>query len=286
METALRHMLADGTLRLNESLPTQRQLAEAYSVSRDTVQRALAKLVEEGWIASRPGSRMWVIRIPATTRAEERSVARGKVALGPLIHRAFEQTQVSLDVFSLTGETFVRHLKNQEERVLAQEIAPQQLRIRLLLPGEQSPLIYPRALDPGDLRVWERWRDMLRGHVAELSELADRLQGAGVDSRIEVRRFPSTPQFKLYVLNESEMLFNPYEPVERTIMVKDAERPVAALDVLGLGSAYSYHRLDDDDEYCHDSLFFTNMIEWFNANWEIWPTMRLRTDHNGTERPR
>ncbi|MFF4508386.1 GntR family transcriptional regulator [Streptomyces sp. NPDC001401] len=48
METALREMLVSGSLQVNQSLPTQRQLADEYGVSRDTVQRILAKLTEEG----------------------------------------------------------------------------------------------------------------------------------------------------------------------------------------------------------------------------------------------
>ncbi|MFF4508387.1 hypothetical protein [Streptomyces sp. NPDC001401] len=206
-----------------------------------------------------------MVRLPTIDRTEERPAVQGKVSLRPLIDRAFEQAEVSLDVFSLTCETLLRHLKNQAERVHAGEIAPQPVRIRMLLPWEKEPLLYPRAKDPDDLRVWERWRDMVQINVNELRELGDGLQHEGVDIDIEIHRIPATPQFKLYVLNETEMLFSPYEVVERQIRVKSSERPVDSLDVLGLGSILSYHRLEDDEE-SHDSLFFSAWTEWFRSN--------------------
>ncbi|GAA2481128.1 GntR family transcriptional regulator [Streptomyces longisporus] len=284
METALREMLSSGTLKVNQSLPTQRQLAEEYGVSRDTVQRVLSKLTEEGWIASRQGSRMWVVRLPAVDRAEQRPAVQGRVSLRPLIDRAFEQAEVSLDVFSLTCETLLQHLRNQAERVLEGGIAPQRVRIRMLLPWEQEPLPYPRAKDPGDLRVWERWRDMVQLNLGELRRLGEGLHREGVDIRIEIRRIPAAPQFKLYVLNDSEMLIGPYEVVERKIPVKDGDRfvEVDSLDVLGFGSILSYHRLEDDEK-SHDSIFFSGWKDWFGSIWDSGTVARLRSEEDPAE---
>jgi hypothetical protein len=226
---------------------------------------------------------VWVARLPAVARTEETPAAQGRISLRPLIDQAFEQEEVKLDVFTLTCETLLRHLKNQHERVVAGEIAPRKVHIRLLLPWEKEPLLYPRAKDPADLRVWHRWRHMVQFNLGEVADSADGLRDAGVDMEIEVQRIPAAPQFKLYVLNESEMLFGPYEPLERKIRVPGDDQPVDSLDVLGLGSTLSYHRLDPDRAEGHDSLFFTSMTGWFASNWESWSTIQLRSEDDPAE---
>lgn len=289
METALREQLESGAFVYKQLLPPQRELAEEYGVSRDTVQRVLRKLTEEGWLESRQGSGVRVVKVPRTRLTEARPGSRGRVSLGPLISRAFEQAEVSLDVASLTSETLLRHLKNQEERVVAKEIDPRKLSIRMLLPGEGQRLAYPSAEDPDDARIWERWRGMVQDHCAELAELAVRLRDMGVDTEIEIQRIPMTPQFKLYVLNDSDMLFGPYEVIRRPITLKGVDgsrqgKPVAAFDVLGAGSTLSYHRWEDDEE-SHDSLFFASMRDWFRSNWECWADPQLRSEGTSDETP-
>ncbi len=48
---------------LHSFLPAQRALAVELGVSRDTVQRALRELVNEGWIESRRGSGSRVVKV-------------------------------------------------------------------------------------------------------------------------------------------------------------------------------------------------------------------------------
>lgn len=54
--------MADGTYPLRSTLPSQSDLATEFGVSRDTVQRVLRELVDEGWIESRQGSGPRVIK--------------------------------------------------------------------------------------------------------------------------------------------------------------------------------------------------------------------------------
>jgi DNA-binding GntR family transcriptional regulator len=58
----LRVRMANGTYPLRSFLPSQRDLAEEYGVSRDTVQRVLRDLANEGWIESRQGSGSRVVK--------------------------------------------------------------------------------------------------------------------------------------------------------------------------------------------------------------------------------
>jgi DNA-binding GntR family transcriptional regulator len=52
---AVAHDVAHGQLKTGDRLPSERALADEFGVSRDTVRRALASLVEDGLVTSLPG---------------------------------------------------------------------------------------------------------------------------------------------------------------------------------------------------------------------------------------
>lgn len=267
MDNALREQLANGVFRPGDMLPPQRSLASEYGVSRDTVQRVLRQLDSEGWIESRRGSGSRVLRLPSVDPAGPATERRGRALLLPLIDAAFEEPTVSLDVFTLTSETLAHHLRHQTERALTKEISPERLHVRVLLPWEDAPLAYPRAKAPDDHRVWQRWQTMTRTQLKNMQDCFKALREAGVDARLEIRRVPLTPHCKLYVLNNSEMLYGTYDVVERTVTVSDGT-DIEALDVIGLGSTLSYHRREEDEQ-SHDSTFFTSMQDWYESTWTL-----------------
>jgi hypothetical protein len=136
----------------------------------------------------------------------------------------------------------------------------------MLLPEEDRPLAYPRALDSDDPRIHQRWQSMARRHARRLRQHIDRLVGNGLDARLEIRRVPLTPSFKLYVLNETDMLFGPYEVMESTITLDDDVTRVDAYDVLGTFSTLTYHSASGSE---HDRAFFRSMRGWFESNWNL-----------------
>ncbi|MGI3227143.1 GntR family transcriptional regulator [Streptomyces sp. GTA36] len=207
------------------------------------------------------------MRLPSADPAGPGAERRGRVLLLPLMDAAFQKPAVSLDVFTLTSETLARHLRHQTERALAEEISPERLLVRVLLPWEFKPLAYPRAKAPDDHRVWQRWQTMTCTHLKDMQECVQALRHAGVDARLEIRRVPLTPHFKLYVLYNSEILYGTYDVVERTVTVGDGTG-IEALDVIGLGSTLSYHRREEDEQ-SHDSTFFTSMQDWFESTWNL-----------------
>ena len=267
VESVLREQLANGTYRPGQLLPTHRQLKEEFGVSRDTIQRVLRKLSDEGWVESRQGSGVRVVKVPPTASAGHRPRRQATASLGPLIHHAFEQPEVVLDTFALTSETLWNHLKVQAERVVAQEVAPERVRLRMLLPSDRIRLAYPAAKDPDDDRVWQRWRGMARRHAIEIKGVMAQLRAIGVDADAEIRRVPMTPQYKLYVVNEEDLLFGLYEVLERTIMLEDGSA-LQALDVLGLGSVLSHYRREPDEPESHEGRIFATMQASFESYWE------------------
>ncbi|MFJ6572360.1 winged helix-turn-helix domain-containing protein [Streptomyces sp. NPDC091292] len=267
----LRARLADGTYPLGSRFPTQRELVEEFGVSRDTVQRVLNELAGEGWTASRQGSGTWVVMKTQRIHSSAPKGGRpGSLTLGPLIGAAFESPQVTLDVFTLTSESLDTHIRVQSERIRAEEIAPETISVRMLLPSESLALPYPRSLDdPADPRLRERLRAITRRHTESLREVLGALETEElVESvRLTIRHVRLTPFCKLYILNGVEALHGPYEAVERTIALDGGDR-VRALDVIGLGSTLT-HYVADDDQDAQGSVFVGSMQAAFNSWWDL-----------------
>lgn len=58
----LRHDVMEGVFPVGSVIPNQDALAERFHCTRPTVQRAVARLVAEGWLATKPGSGTFVLR--------------------------------------------------------------------------------------------------------------------------------------------------------------------------------------------------------------------------------
>jgi biotin operon repressor len=263
----LRARIADGMYPLHSFLPSQRDLAEEFDVSRDTVQRVLRELADGGLIESRQGSGSRVISVPRTQpSAGTVGRLRGGRTLGPLLGEAFEQRDVTLDVFSLTSESLAAHLTVQTERIVGGFIEPQSIVLRLVLPSEDVLLPYPRAKDdPDDPRPRDRLRVIAERSTESVSRLFTDLAEFVPSVRLEIRRAPLAPAFKLYLLNGAQALLGPYEVIEREIRL-DSGESIAALDVLGFGAPFAY-QVKDDDPDSPGTLFVESWQRWFDSVW-------------------
>ncbi|MEU9655358.1 winged helix-turn-helix domain-containing protein [Streptomyces chartreusis] len=267
----LRARMADGEYPLHSTLPSQRNLTKEFRVSRDTVQRALRELVDEGWIESRQGSGSRVIktqRIQSPTPKATRS--RRGITLESLISEAFEQSEVTLDVYTLTSESLYWRIQQQADRIRGRSISPRRITLRMLLPAEDQPLPYPRVKDDeDDTRLSARLHEITERHTQSLRQSLGALKTEGwvpsVD--VEIRRAPLTPAFKLYLFNGAEALHGPYEVIERKIELEPGEE-IAALDVLGLGATLTHH-VKDDDPNSSGTVFVESMQKWFDSVWEL-----------------
>lgn len=63
----LQATIRDGALAPGDKLPTEKQLAEQYGVSRAVVREAIARLKSEGYVASRQGAGAFVVARPGQT---------------------------------------------------------------------------------------------------------------------------------------------------------------------------------------------------------------------------
>ncbi|MFE0471903.1 GntR family transcriptional regulator [Streptomyces sp. NPDC058947] len=270
VEELLRKRIAERAYPVGSALPAQRELAADLGVSRDTLQRVLKRLASEGLLELRQGSGSYVRAMPSVPTEGIVDESAAQPALGSWIERAFQESgEVSLDVFTLTSETLYGHLKREAERIIVEKrTPPRALRIRMLVPSEDQPLPYPRAVDPSDPRIHQRWRAMARKYARETDRLVKQLAKTGVDARLEVRRVRLTPAFKLYVLNGQHMLYGMYMPEKTVITLDDeAETQVEAVDVLGAFSKLHYFHSRSAD--ARDVAFFEEKRDWFQSAWDV-----------------
>ena len=267
----LRGRMAGGTYPLRSFLPSQRDLAEELGVSRDTVQRALRELADEGWIESRQGSGSRVVKTQRIqSSAAKATRLRGAVTLAPFISEAFEQPEVTLDVYTLTSESLDAHIRLQAERIRGGFIAPQRITLRMLLPDSTLPLPYPRVKDdPDDTRMRDRLRTITEWHTTSLLGALRDLQTENLVPSVDVRirHAPLTPTFKLYLFNAVEALHGMYEIIERPVNLGPDE-VITALDVLGVGATLTHHEKTGDPT-APGSVFVDSMRQWFDSVWDL-----------------
>ncbi|MCX5235324.1 GntR family transcriptional regulator [Streptomyces prunicolor] len=247
-------------------LPTQRELAAEFGVSRDTVQRVLRELANEGWIEVRQGSGARVVRSPQV----HSPTSSGTVTLRALIEDAFGQPEVTLDVFTLTSESLDAHIRMQAERIRAGEIAPQRIALRVMLPSESVELPYLCTGQPAqDERLKARFLSITRRHTESLRTVLSDLRATGLVPSVDlrIRRIRVAPQSKVYLLNGTEALVGLYTVCRRSIMMEDGEVIEGVLDVRGLGAGLTHH-VKDAELHSHGTVLVTNMQEWFDSTWE------------------
>jgi biotin operon repressor len=266
---ALRVRITDGTYPLRSFLPSQRDLAEELGVSRDTVQRVLRELVDQGWIESRQGSGSRVVKAPSLP-SEPAGRLRQGAGVGAWLSEAFEQPEVDLYVYTLTSESLDAHIRLQAERILSGAIAPQRIALRMILPSAALTVPYPQVKgDPDDPRLRDRLHAITQRHTDSLRSLLNDLKTErfvpSVD--LEIRYSPLPPAFKLYLLNGTEALMGPYEVIERRIVLDSGEE-VDALDVLGLGARLTHH-VKDADPLSTGSVFVDSWQAWFDSVWKL-----------------
>ena len=213
-----------GRLGGGASLPSQGELAEQFGVSRDTVQKALKVLQEEGLVESIRGSGTFVAGTENAPSVDEDELEPSIVALGHHLDQALLSPRVTIDFFGFTAETLAKELTPKLVRMwLPGSPRPERLRVRLLLPDmEHLAVPYARA-DPQDRRPLERLRAIAERSVGALTEAVNepRFRQLSLDSAIEIRTVRMTPQVKLYLINEGLALRGWYEVDEVTVQVPE-----------------------------------------------------------------
>ncbi|MFC1442308.1 GntR family transcriptional regulator [Streptacidiphilus sp. N1-10] len=204
-------------------LPSQEELAEQFSVSRDTVQRALKLLSEEGLIDSIRGSGTFVAGRPADVDADEEELEPAIVVLGPYLDEALQAPRVTIDFFGFTAETLAKELTPKLVRLwLAGSTPPESLHLRLLLPDPEH-LAVPRVVDnPEDPRPLDRLRSIAARSIDALTQSVEELRSRQrvLDASLEIRTVAATtPQVKLYIINQKLALRGWYKVRQAPVLL-------------------------------------------------------------------
>lgn len=260
---ALRQRIRSGELAPSTRLPTQRELAGEFAVSRAVIRQALAELEREGYLGSRGRG------APAQVMAPTQEVPRpADVELADRIAAAFQAEHVSVDAFSLTTETLNSALAGPLIAVSAGELTPRSIRVRILLPSPQMQFAFPRLVaDPADPRPLARLQRITRTFSASLQHqlvsLAERKLVPKV--QVEIRTVDVLPLYKLYLLNGLEALTGFYQVVSRKVEMGDEEMEI--YDVLGLSSKIFRSSRDKDSRDEQEAAFVEESRLWFESLW-------------------
>ncbi|MFE6899739.1 winged helix-turn-helix domain-containing protein [Streptomyces sp. NPDC057717] len=282
----LRRKIKAGALKGGERMPTQSALAEEFTVDRGTVRKALKALESDGLISkggkgappkvSELASPASVAGIPRPTMA----------ALAPHLMRAFEEPNVRIDVFSLTGETLMVALSEPLIRIHQGIFRPESIELRVVLPRADREMLYPAPLvgwgadDATDALIQKRALDQ---RTRQISVMVNGFQRLTIKNKISVkvsfREVATTPVEKLYLLNAKELLMGSYRFKKNA--VEDGERVVELCDV---GGAEAPLFLFTSEGAERDAAWVEDKQKWFDALWEnvatelvTWPRDHVTT---------
>jgi DNA-binding transcriptional regulator YhcF (GntR family) len=257
--TKLRAAILTGKLAPGERLPTQVELSKTYGVARMTIQQALRILKDDGLIATRQGSGMFV---------RERTAR--PIGLTPHLEQGFKSPQVRIDFSGYTAETLHGIVTEPLDRIREGGLHPESIRLRLLLPDLSVPLALPVAVD-GDAALTvlarQRMAEISARHLGAIEAAIEELEGLGLvdDAKVEVRVYDSAPLFKTYIINDTDVFFG-YYPVMRHDVPID-RKSVAIFDPMGK-DAVMFHHTDDGDPESTETQFVKQTRNWFNSIWD------------------
>lgn len=269
----LRADIERGDLLVGQQLPTQEALVHRFSVSRATVQRALAELRADGWIDSQQGRGSYVLdrgaqqaHGSATSDAPERAL----LSLAHYISEAFKEPRVTIDMFSWTAETLNNALADPMRQLQRGELNPESITVRLLLPSPDVSLALPKLVgNSDDVRPLARMRKLMQAQLIFLESTFTSLSQARPDiaQSVVFHSVPITPVAKFYLLNERTALLGLYQAVQRKVDLGGPE-PEDIHDMLGVNAMLFPHHRRPDDPDAAESRFVAEVKGWFDSLWD------------------
>lgn len=255
---ALRAAILTRKVAPGERLPSQAELSKRYGVARMTIQQALRILKDEGLVASRQGSGMFV---------RERTAK--PVGLRPHIEQAFEQPDVRIDFAGYTAETLHGMLAEPLDKVREGRVSPKSIKVRLLLADLARPLALP-VLSQNDPdasgAVRERMAETSRRHAGAISDAVQELGDLELvpEVSVDTRVHGSAPLFKAYVVNDVDVFFGYYPVVRHEVRI--GGKKIAIFDPMGKDAVLFQHT-DDGDLESTGSQFVAQTRAWFDSIW-------------------
>ncbi|OXR40254.1 Arabinose metabolism transcriptional repressor [Nocardia cerradoensis] len=247
-------------MKPGEKLPSGPELAQRYGVSKVTAQQAVAELRTEGLVFSRAGSGVFV---------KERTSK--PVGLRPHLERAFVEPKVTVDFAGFAAETLHGAISEPLDKIRDGRFRPESIDVRILVPDPGTPWALPsRASDLADMpafrrrlqRIMERHAFGIHDEVLELKRI-----GLIESASVQIRVYPATPLFKLYVINGIDAFFGFY-PIEEHQLPLDGEDTVM-LDLMGKNATLFHLEADQAEQDSFQSQFIDQCQRWYESVWKI-----------------
>ncbi|MXQ53382.1 GntR family transcriptional regulator [Shimazuella alba] len=233
-------------------LPYETKLVDRFGVSRSTIDRVLATLVEKG-IVTRKDSLYIVVRQKPTPESS--------------LREEFQKAEVHLDLLTLTAQnTSIFHILGE---ILDGTLpCPDMIKVRMLMPnlspdGKLQEL--PRSVDnPDDKRPQQRLYGIQSRAVMRLRGQLERLSGKyPVKVELKIKTIPFPPLFKLCIVNNQVATFGLYQ-------IRESEAPydgdeIRLLDMTNQSWQILSFAAGSGDE--RDPLFVNMANAFFNSMW-------------------
>lgn len=254
----LRAAILTRKLQPGDKLPSQSELSERYGVARETVKAALRLLDQDRLVVSRQGSGAYV-----------RAQVERPVGLRPHIEAAFDRPHVSIDFAGFSGETLHNTLAEVLDKVRAGRLTPQSISIRMMTADTSASMLLPRRLDTetAEPAIQKRAARIAQrataGIIDSVTELAD--LGLVKSAVADIRVYPMTPWFKLYLLNAEEAFLGFYPVVEHTISLGSESADI--WDLMGKDAAL-FHFSKSDAETSNGPQMVSEAQGWFDSVWK------------------
>jgi DNA-binding transcriptional regulator YhcF (GntR family) len=263
--SALRAAILTKTFQPGDKLPSGSQLSARYGVARMTIQTAIRVLRDEGLVVSRQGSGVFV---------RERTAR--PVGLRPVMERAFQRPQVTVDFFGFTAETLHGAIQEPLDKIRAGAAAPESIAVRILVPDTTQPMALPcRVEDLADDPAFrERSNAMTRWHSQAIVDAVHELDELGLvkDGTVQLRVHSLAPFLKAFILNRDELFIGFYPVAHRQVVLDD--EPHEIYDLMGKDVTLFHHATSDDDTST-GSQYVEEIQTWFDT---IWTTVSRETN--------
>ncbi|MEY9213901.1 GntR family transcriptional regulator [Thermobifida halotolerans] len=254
---ALRAAILTRKLHPGDKLPSGAELAKTYGVARMTVQQAIRILRDEGLVISQQGRGVYV-----------RERVSRPVGLRPHIERAFASETVTIDFAGLSAETLHGALQEPLDKVRHGRLTPKSIRIRILVPDTSVPMAVPTRGDTSadDPEIRKRMHRIILRYTQAIEDVVGELETLGLveSATVETRVYPTSPGFKLYVINQKEVFFGFYPITQNTVTIN--QEKIDIYDLMGRDAVLFHHSHDEDPESVA-SQYVAQARLWFDSVW-------------------
>lgn len=211
----LRRWIASYGIFQDVVFSNEQEFAAFFGLDPMSARKSLRELEYDGLCRTRRDGKL-IVAVQDWSRTAEPLVDAVPVA----VNEAFLQEDVTIDIETFTGETFLASMKGKLEDLRSGESKLRSLHIRLLVPNFKKEVAIPSVVgDPDDPRARERQDEISQDAITLLRDIKSLQIGDygryAFRVRVEIGRLDYfTPWEKIFIFNRSKVLRGNYKKVQ------------------------------------------------------------------------